>query len=1111
MRGEDDVDTDAVGRAEGIATSTAVDATSTADLDAAAMPTMMPRTIPTTMKRRSSTEAPTSVDARVIDRRLSDRRSPDDSECRSTSADAATGRSPGRVARLRGRAWGRFAELWVPESLTDARVDPGRRGAVVLLIIATLAAIVTAVGVWRDRPQARPVESVAVAPAGTRDPGNRRGSGSPVAGPGADAVGSAAAAVAVREAGGGCSVGGRETRARGAGPIVVSVTGEGAGTGRRDGAARVPAWRTRSPRPGAPRRTRTTPGSTSPPGWPTARRSSWGHRCRRARGRGQRCRCRGGRAGSVTAPAAGPGQPEHGRCGGPGHAARRRPGDGAEHPHLAAGARPVRVGGAAAGDQRDRAGPVCATVRDGHGVTGAVGARRRRRWREEDAEPPVDLRLALPAVAVWIGCLVGLVAGAMAWIVAAALAALAAVVLAAGRCRSAGEADARPVRAAVRASTAGGGEAAWADRPVGPAGPLRRVTRRARGWCAHNRWGVLAAALCCATAVCISALLTAANRDDRLVVAAHSRAWAVLEIEIGGIPEPESAGFRAPDDTSDPDSAGPAWRVDGTVMAARVAGASWTAATPVVVHGAGPGWGDVTPGAVVETSGRLSPQDRAGTSGVQIRARSPPGELVAAPWWQRAAQRVRQTLSANASALGGDAAGLLPGLVVGDTSGISEQLDRDAKATGVAHLLAVSGSHFAIVCGAVVLALRRVGPRWAAAGGALTLVALVVLVGAQPSVLRAAVMGAITLVALLTGRARTCLPALAACVIGLLLLDPLLALSVGFALSVLATGGLVLLAPAWSTALQRRGCPRGWADALCIPVAAQLVTTPVIVAISGTVPVFGVLANLLVAPVVGARADPRRRLRGGRSLVARRRDGASPGPPRCRWSWIAWVGAPRRGVAGRGAGVAVVAARPRRARGRHRRRARPAAAATVPAAGSSPPPPARRWCSVPAAVVVDGWPAARLAARGVRGRPGRRPGRDHRRGGSGDGRRRGARSRPRRPLPRPPGHRDRAAARPDAPARRPRRRAGRRPGRPIRGRRAGRSRPGAGVRVGRRPAPRRRRRGARRAMARGHHVALGRAHRPRHGARAGLRRYGIRSRTTTRSCCWPRSTASGSC
>ncbi len=468
----------------------------------------------------------------------------------------------------------------------------------------------------------------------------------------------------------------------------------------------------------------------------------------------------------------------------------------------------------------------------------AAARQRRRRWLEEDAEPPADLRLALPGVATWIGCLIGLLTGASAWIVVALVVVLAGVVLAVGR--------SRPESAAVRAGRPGRG--CRVSRSVGSL--ALRASRRTRELCAAGRWGVLAAAVCCAAAVSISALMTAADRADRLVVAAQARAWATLDVEIDGIPEPESGGFRAPDDSAGGRAAELGWRVHGTVVDAGVAGARWTAATPVTVHGTGSEWGSVTPGAVVAVSGRLSSSDRVGVWGVQVRSRSPPIVRDAAPWWQAAAQGVRERLSDTASGLDGDAAGLLPGLVVGDTSGISAQLDRDAKATGIAHLLAVSGSHFAIVCGAVVIALRRAGPRWAAAGGGLTLIALVVLVGAQPSVVRAAVMGAITLVALLSGRSRTCLPALAACVIGLLLHDPTLAVSVGFALSVLATGGLVLLAPAWSTALQRRGFPRGWADVLAIPLAAQLVTTPVIVAISGAVPVFGVLANLLVAPVV---------------------------------------------------------------------------------------------------------------------------------------------------------------------------------------------------------------------------------------------------------------------
>ncbi len=132
--------------------------------------------------------------------------------------DAAPDRVPGRVARLRSRAWGRFAELWVPESLTDARVDPGRRGAVVLLIIATLAAIVTAVGVWRDRPQARPVESVSVAAAGAASDGS-----------------TATSSARAEESGSSSTPGlsespeattGAATAASDAGPIVVSVTGE---------------------------------------------------------------------------------------------------------------------------------------------------------------------------------------------------------------------------------------------------------------------------------------------------------------------------------------------------------------------------------------------------------------------------------------------------------------------------------------------------------------------------------------------------------------------------------------------------------------------------------------------------------------------------------------------------------------------------------------------------------------------------------------------------------------------------------------------------------------------------------------------------------------------
>ncbi len=74
-----------------------------------------------------------------------------------------------RRHRINGR-WGRFAELWVPEPLRNARIDPGRRGMIVLVLVAAIAALAAAVGVWRDRPEPRPIETSAVTAVATADP-----------------------------------------------------------------------------------------------------------------------------------------------------------------------------------------------------------------------------------------------------------------------------------------------------------------------------------------------------------------------------------------------------------------------------------------------------------------------------------------------------------------------------------------------------------------------------------------------------------------------------------------------------------------------------------------------------------------------------------------------------------------------------------------------------------------------------------------------------------------------------------------------------------------------------------------------------------------------------
>lgn len=165
----------------------------------------------------------------------------------------------------------------------------------------------------------------------------------------------------------------------------------------------------------------------------------------------------------------------------------------------------------------------------------------------------------------------------------------------------------------------------------------------------------------------------------------------------------------------------------------------------------------------------------------------------------------------------------------------------------------MSGTNITIVCGAVLLLAQLVGagPRTCAVLAAAALVGFVIVARPSPSVLRAAVMGAIALLALVTGRRKQAVPALCGAVIVLLMLYPQLAVDAGFALSVLATAGLVLLAPGWALGMRTRGVPAGVAELLAVPLAAFVVTAPVIAGLSAKLSLVAVLANILAAPAVG--------------------------------------------------------------------------------------------------------------------------------------------------------------------------------------------------------------------------------------------------------------------
>ncbi|WP_104524762.1 ComEC/Rec2 family competence protein, partial [Blastococcus atacamensis] len=265
------------------------------------------------------------------------------------------------------------------------------------------------------------------------------------------------------------------------------------------------------------------------------------------------------------------------------------------------------------------------------------------------------------------------------------------------------------------------------------------------------------------------------------------------------------------------------------------------------------GWADLLPGQEVQArAGTALPE--AGADAVAVlSARGPPGTVRPPPPEQRAAASVRTALrGAAARVLDDRPAGLLPGLVVGDTSAMDPVLDEEFRRAGLSHLTAVSGANVAIVIAGVLWPLRRraVDRRVQAAAGILALAGFVLLVGPSASVVRAAAMGAVTLLALASGRARAALPALAAAVILLLLTDPALARDAGFALSVVATASIVLLAPGWARRLRRSGWAAWPADAVAVSAAAGLATAPVVAGLNGTVSLVSLPANLLAAPAV---------------------------------------------------------------------------------------------------------------------------------------------------------------------------------------------------------------------------------------------------------------------
>lgn len=300
---------------------------------------------------------------------------------------------------------------------------------------------------------------------------------------------------------------------------------------------------------------------------------------------------------------------------------------------------------------------------------------------------------------------------------------------------------------------------------------------------------------------------------------------------------------------------GPRWRADASVEAVTYRGKYREESARITLIG-GEDLRGVSAGQKVIVQGAVRATDPGDASRAviflddEIALEGEPSGLYA--WGGAARKEFRQA----ADGLPGAASGLVPGMVVGDTSGVDDEIDAAMRDTSLTHLTAVSGAHCTLIIGAA-LALTRPPQRWPRQKraalrvgiAALTLIGFVIVTGPQPSVLRASIMGVVGLLGLLRGRKSRALAALACAVITLLTIDPWLARNLGFCLSVASTAAIVTAAGPLAQWLVRWRIRRALALGLAVSASAQVACLPFLLLIDPRLTVYALIANVAATPI----------------------------------------------------------------------------------------------------------------------------------------------------------------------------------------------------------------------------------------------------------------------
>ena len=263
-------------------------------------------------------------------------------------------------------------------------------------------------------------------------------------------------------------------------------------------------------------------------------------------------------------------------------------------------------------------------------------------------------------------------------------------------------------------------------------------------------------------------------------------------------------------------------------------------------------WMALVPSMHIELSARFTPpKDPASGDAATLLVNRTPLVLGGPDLVQSATAALRADLRQAVAQLPAEPAGVLPALTLGDTRAVPAQTTADLKTAGLSYLIVVSGENLVFLSAAVLPLARRAGVRAHALAlfAALLALGFTALARPGPPMVRATTTALLASIAVATGRKFRGLTATAGAALALLLIEPWLAHAYGFVLSVAATAGLLVSAPAWRDRLIVLYRVPNWiAVPAAYTAAAEVYCEPLLVTFTGSLPLYAIPANVLAVP-----------------------------------------------------------------------------------------------------------------------------------------------------------------------------------------------------------------------------------------------------------------------